>query len=194
MVYLRRCVEIPQSIAPGNSYFLVLREELLVTRCPGGSIFVTEYDIRRKLRARDRGQEFGEPLQLEPVQGSDGRYDLRVELQTVRNEARGRLRKTYHTLVALCLLQTDFDKKGKRLPEPRHVRQCFPFYQGDHKNWNHLDSRLRNLSLLPIQRHAGQGRDGWPNKSIPLKRKISMVKDIIDDPDAMRLRSRCHGV
>lgn len=70
MVYLRRKVEIPSGIGCGSGYYLLLRDSLKETQAPDGSVFITEYDICRKLtNARyiaETGREFGKPLTLTP--------------------------------------------------------------------------------------------------------------------------------
>jgi hypothetical protein len=80
MVYLRRTIEIPDSLGWPPGYFLVLRKELQVTRCPGGGSFLTEYDICQKLTpayAKRVGRDWTKGLKLVPEQDAYGRWDLR---------------------------------------------------------------------------------------------------------------------
>ena len=82
MVYLRRKVEVPTGLGVARGYWLVLREEVLVTDCPDGNKFVTEYDVCEKLKdaryAERVGREFGKALILAPERDENGRYDFRV--------------------------------------------------------------------------------------------------------------------
>ena len=61
-------------------------------------------------------------------------------------------------------------------------------YQVDHRDWNNLDCRLRNLELLPAGRHLSYERWGWKKKVLKLSVKKAMVKRVQDDPVALRLR------
>ena len=82
MVYLRRLVEIPAGLGFPPGYFLKLREELKVTRCPGGGYFLSEYDVCYRLSEDYRkrlndGREFSAGVALTPEKDAYGRWGLR---------------------------------------------------------------------------------------------------------------------
>jgi hypothetical protein len=187
MVYLRRRpIPVPQELGLGADYFLVLRERIKVTQCPDGSSFVTEFDIKRKLRNRRYaarvGREFGEALTLTPqLDRKYSRYDLRLDL--------GVKKQYYHRVLALTCLTCRYDSLGRRLNYDVIVRgaKCSK-YQVDHRDWNNLDCRLRNLQLLPIGRHTSDERFDWNKKVLKTFVKKAMIRRVLDDPLAMRLR------
>ena len=194
MVYLRRKpIPVPHGLGLGGEYFLVLRDTIKVTSCPDGSSFISEFDIKRKLTDRRYvarvGREFGRALTLYPqLDRKHGRYDLRVDLGAGRNEDQRQV-LYYHRLVALTCLTTRYDCSGRRLGYDLVVgSERYGSYQVDHKDWNNLDCRLRNLELLPAGRHLSYERFGWSKKVLKLSVKKAMVKRVQDDPVAMRLR------
>ena len=194
MVYLRRRpIPVPQELGLGADYFLVLRERMKVTPCPDGSSFITEFDVKRKLRdqryAARVGREFGKPLALTPqLDRKYGRYDLRLDRGAGRTSGQ-RKEQYYHRVLALTCLTSRYDCKGRRLVFDVLVRggMCSK-YQVDHRDWNNLDCRLRNLQLLPIGRHTGYERFDWSKKVLKTSVKKAKIRRVLDDPAAMRLR------
>ena len=149
MVYLRGCIPIPDDFGWPPGYFLVLREKLKVTPCPAGGSFLTEYDICSELSvqyAREVGRAYSKGVKLIPETDANGRWDLRVELQADGQ----RLHKQYHNLLALVACKTKYGPSGRLLQRPRKVcQEDLAEYEGNHRDWNNLDCRLRNIELLP---------------------------------------------
>lgn len=154
MAYLRRAFEVPHGILPRDGYWFFLRDELDLVPHPWGGWFLVEYDIKLKLQpesARKLGREFSEPLKLTPKldkKAGEGRWDLRVNFSTGSSGVQHR--RYYHNVLGLLRTKTKFGRTGRRLHRPGYVSHLhFKDYQVDHKDWNNLDCRLRNLRAVP---------------------------------------------
>jgi hypothetical protein len=151
-----------------SGYVLIRRRMICRIACPAGGVFLVEYDIRRRLSAamQERtGRQFAAPLALRPERDANGRYDLSV---TLADGGGGRVHTKYHRVVGLSLLRTAVSRTGRALAAPQFVDPAHVGdFEVDHKDWDPLDCRVRNLVLSPSSVHRSAGRFGWERLSLP---------------------------
>ncbi len=111
------------------------------------------------------GRQYTAPLALRPECNSSGKYDLSV-MQA--DEGGGMVHTKYHRVMGLSLIRTAVLRTGRALAArqfvvPAHVGD----FEVDHKDWDPLDCRVRNLVLRPSCLHRSAGRLGWERRSPP---------------------------
>ena len=164
----RRCIEARASYPIGSlplviplapaypGYYLVRRRyvgRILADRrdfCR--TPFLYEYDVRRKLRAHDRGRRQFDRRVLRPVPKRDRNNRWQLELQ-FRVGGR-RVRTPYHRVVGLCVCPCSTDGEGYEV-DPFFVQlggltqQLWDnFWEVHHGNWNARNNTAGNLFVL----------------------------------------------
>ena len=174
----RRCVEAGANYPIGNlplqislapaypGYYLVRRRYvgriLADRRDPCRTPFAYEWDVRRKLRAHDRGRRQFDRRVLKPIPKRDRNNRWQLELQ-FRVDGR-RVRTPYHCVVGLSVCPCSTDEEGYEV-DPFFVqlggltqRLWDNFWEVHHGNWDARDNTAGNLFVLwhdhhrPLQR------------------------------------------
>ena len=167
--------ELPPHPDYADGYFLVRRQQLRETPTltyGAGKVFLSEYDIKRKLapgyaHKQLAGRVFSKGVEPRPMVDKYGREDLCVGL-VKKGCPDQRYTTTYSHLVACALLQADRDVHGKKCVAHYVDPENHRCYEADHYPFgDQCDCRVANFFLREVGNHRGAERDRWSSKTLP---------------------------